>query len=178
MGGVTRAQKFQGRVMADGLAIASETALIGVGATLILDLWTLFLKIAFRVPATNYAMVGRWIGHFPRGRWAHVSIADAPAVVGEHAIGWIAHYGIGILYAGLLVLVGGTAWLSAPTLLPALGVGLATVAAPFFLMQPAMGFGVASSRARKPGAARLKSLVAHSVFGLGLYLTALLGMSV
>lgn len=159
--------------MADGLSWAWETALIGVGATLILDLWTLFLRVAFGVPVTNYAMVGRWIGNFPRGRWAHASIANAPAVVGEQALGWISHYVIGILYAGLLVLVGGTAWLQTPTMLPALGVGVATVAAPFFLMQPAMGFGVASSRVAKPGAARLRSLAAHIVFGLGLYLTAL-----
>lgn len=164
--------------MVDGLTLASETALIGVGATLVLDLWTLFLSVAFGVPATNYAMVGRWIGNFPRGRWAHASIANAPPVAGEHALGWIAHYVIGILYAGLLVLLGGTAWLQAPTLLLALGVGVATVGAPFFLMQPAMGFGFASSRVSKPGAARLRSLAAHTVFGLGLYLTALLEISV
>lgn len=163
--------------MSDWMTLASETALIGVGATLVLDLWTLFLRVAFRVPATNYAMVGRWIGNFPGGQWAHASIANAPPVAGEHALGWIAHYGIGILYAGLLVLVGGTAWLNAPTLLLALGVGVATVAAPFFLMQPAMGFGIASSRVSQPGPARLRSLVAHTVFGLGLYLTALLGVS-
>lgn len=171
-------RKFQEPVMADGLTWVWGTALIGVGATLILDLWTLFLRVAFRVPATNYAMVGRWIGNFPRGRWAHASIANAPPVVGEHALGWIAHYAIGILYAGLLVLVGGTGWLHAPTLLPALGVGVATVAAPFFVMQPAMGFGVASSRVSKPDAAKLRSLAAHTVFGLGLYLTALLEVSV
>lgn len=164
--------------MADGLTLLFETALVGVGATLFLDLWTLFLKVVFRVPATNYAMVGRWIGHFPRGQWVQSSIANAPAVVGEHAIGWIVHYGIGILYAGLLVLVAGLDWLSMPTLVPALGVGVVTVAAPFFLMQPAMGFGVASSRVANPGAARLRSLAAHIVFGLGLYLTALLGASV
>lgn len=164
--------------MIDELILLFETALIGVGATLFLDLWTLFLKVVFRVPATNYAMVGRWIGHFPRGQWVHSSIANAPPVVDEHAIGWIAHYGIGILYAGLLVLVAEISWLSTPTLIPALGVGVITVAAPFFLMQPAMGFGVASSRVVNPNAARLRSLAAHTVFGLGLYLTALIGASV
>jgi hypothetical protein len=160
--------------MSDGLMVVTKTVPIGIGATLVLDLWMVFVKAAFRVPATNYAMVGRWIGLFPRGQWVHLSIANAPAVVGEHAIGWLAHYGIGIIYAGLLILVAGTAWLSAPTLIPALGVGVVTVAAPFFIMQPAMGFGVASSRVVQPGAARLRSLAAHTVFGLGLYLTALL----
>jgi hypothetical protein len=40
---------------------------------------------------------------------------------------------------------------------------------PFLVMQPAMGAGIAASRTRNPGAARLQSLVTHAVFGLGLY---------
>jgi hypothetical protein len=40
-------------------------------------------------------------------------------------------------------------------------------------MQPAFGAGIAASRARRPGAARLQSLVTHTIFGLGLYLTGL-----
>jgi hypothetical protein len=43
------------------------------------------------------------------------------------------------------------------------------VAAPFFLMQPGMGAGIAASRTRRPAAARFQSLVTHGVFGLGLY---------
>ena len=84
--------------MIDLLNLALHVALVGVGATLILDLWAALLKAALHVPATNYAMVGRWIGYFPRGRWTHAAIADASAVAGEHALGWSVHYGIGILY--------------------------------------------------------------------------------
>jgi hypothetical protein len=60
-----------------------------------------------------------------------------------------------------------------PTLLPALGYGIATVTAPFLLMQPGMGAGVAARRTPRPDAARLQSLVTHAVFGLGLYLSGL-----
>ena len=51
--------------------------------------------------------------------------------------------------------------------------GIGSVAAPFFVMQPAMGAGIAASRTPRPAAARLHSLVTHTVFGLGLYATAL-----
>lgn len=118
-------------------------------------------------------MVGRWIGYFPRSRFAHRSVAEAPSVSGERLIGWMAHYGIGILYAGLLVAFVRVDWLSAPTALPAMIIGIVTVAAPFFIMQPAMGLGIASSKAPKPNLARLRSFAAHTVFGLGLYLSAL-----
>lgn len=149
-----------------------RVGLVGIGATLILDLWSLLLKSVFGVPFPNYTMVGRWIGYFPRGRFVHKAVAEAPPVGGEHLIGWGAHYGIGILYAGLLVAFAGADWLNAPTVLPAMIVGISTVAAPFFLMQPAMGSGIASSKAPNPNIARVRSLAAHAAFGFGLYLSA------
>lgn len=158
--------------MGEVLELALRVASIGIGATLILDLWSFFLKTIFGVLPPNYTMVGRWIGHFPHGRFVHESVIKAPSIAGENLIGWIAHYVIGILYAGLLVAFAGVDWLNAPTALPALIVGVVTVAAPFFIMQPAMGLGIASSRAPKPTVARLRSLTAHAVFGLGLYLSA------
>jgi hypothetical protein len=47
---------------------------------------------------------------------------------------------------------------------------------PLFILQPSLGLGVAASKSPKPAQARLKSLVTHTVFGLGLYACAL-GMS-
>jgi len=58
--------------------------------------------------------------------------------------------------------------------LPALAFGLVTTLAPFLVMQPAFGFGIAASKTPKPSQARLKSLMTHTVFGRGLYLWALL----
>jgi hypothetical protein len=160
--------------MTEALDIALRAALIGIGATLVLDVWSFFLKTAFHLPFPNYAMVGRWIGGFPRGRLVHEDIAKAPAVAGERVLGWTAHYAIGVLFALLLVAVAGRGWLSAPTLLPALIVGVATVVAPLFIMQPAMGLGIASSKTPNPNVSRLRSLLAHTVFGIGLYLSATL----
>ena len=48
----------------------------------------------------------------------------------------------------------------------------ARLLAPFLLMQPGMGLGVASRRAPDPVAARIRSLVTHGVFGVGLYAAA------
>jgi hypothetical protein len=54
-------------------------------------------------------------------------------------------------------------------------VGIVTVAAPFLVMQPAMGAGLAARRTPKPNAARVQSLVNHAVFGVGLYASAWVG---
>ncbi|WP_332825656.1 DUF2938 domain-containing protein [Ramlibacter sp.] len=144
---------------------------IGIGATALLDLWSLLLK-RLNVPTLDFALLGRWAGHLAQGRWAHDAIAKAPPVRGELAIGWLAHYAIGVAFAALLVAIAGTQWLRVPTLLPAVLVGVATVAAPLFVMQPAMGAGIASSRTRTPALNCLKSVANHTVFGAGLYLAA------
>ena len=147
--------------------------LIGIGATLVMDLWALLRQQLFSIAPTNWGMVGRWIGHMRKGRFSHTSIANADAVSGEKIIGWTAHYVIGIGYAVLLFLIFGEAWLFEPTLGPAVVLGIATVIAPFFILLPGMGAGVAASKTPNPNAVRLHSVLNHAVFGLGLYLSAL-----
>jgi len=143
--------------------------LIGAGATVLLDLWAIARRRAFATPLPNYGLVGRWFAHLARGRFHHESIAASPAVQGERLIGWVAHYVIGVAFAGLLLAVWGLAWIRHPTIGPALFVGIGTVAAPFLVLQPGMGAGVAASRTPRPAAARLQSLTTHAIFGLGLY---------
>ena len=142
---------------------------LGVGATLATDAWAWLRRRVFGVPMPDYRLVGRWFGHMPRGVFRHAAIGAAAPVRGERLIGWAAHYLIGIGFAGLLLAGWGPGWLRQPKLAPALIVGLATVAAPFFVMQPAFGAGVAASRTPRPARARLHSLAMHAVFGLGLY---------
>lgn len=149
----------------------ARIALIGGGATALMDLWSLLLR-RLGVQAPDYALVGRWIGHMPRGHFAHTSIRNAAPVAGERALGWVTHYAIGVAFAGLLVAVAGSAWLAQPTPQPALLVGLGTVVAPLLVMQPAMGLGIASSRTPTPWRGVARSLGNHAVFGVGLYFTA------
>lgn len=153
--------------------LVQPVILIGIGATALIDLWALVRRALFGIAPPSYAMVGRWLGHMLTGRFRHDSIAAAPAIPGESALGWGFHYLTGVAYAGLLVALAGAGWLERPTILPALGVGLGTVVAPFFLMQPGMGAGIAASRSPSPSSARLHSLLMHAVFGLGLWLAAL-----
>jgi hypothetical protein len=145
-----------------------NAALIGVGATAFLDAVSIVRARLFGGPLPDYAPVGRWLAYMPRGRFVHDAIAKSAPVAGERAIGWIAHYLIGIAFAGVLVFVW-PMWPRQPTPLPALIVGLGSVAAPFLLMQPGMGFGIAASRTPNPNAARRRSLTTHAIFALGLY---------
>jgi hypothetical protein len=146
---------------------------IGIGATLVMDLWNLFLKRTFSIASLNYCLLGRWLLHMPGGTFRHASLNAAPQKPFECTFGWIAHYTIGVVFALVFVFLSSGDWLARPTLQPALLYGIGTVGFPFFIMQPSFGLGIAASRTPKPTQARLKSLVTHTVFGVGLYVCAL-----
>ncbi|HEY1180995.1 MAG TPA: DUF2938 domain-containing protein [Rhodocyclaceae bacterium] len=143
---------------------------VGIVATLVTDLWGIVRQPLLGVAPPDYGLVGRWIAHMRHGRFRHCAIGKAAPAAGERVIGWTAHYLIGIAFAALLVGLAGTGWLHAPTLTPAVIVGLCTVTAPFLIMQPGMGAGLLAWKTPRPNAARLQSLITHAIFGLGLYL--------
>ena len=159
--------------MTDLLTIIGSATVIGVGATLIMDLWALVLRRGFGIASLDLALLGRWIGHLARGQSRHERIAAAAPVAHERLIGWTAHYTIGVTFAAVLLAIWGVEWLHAPTLTPPLIVSTLTLAAPFLVMQPAMGAGIASSQTPHPNFARLRSVATHTVYGVGLYLAAL-----
>ncbi len=153
--------------------ILLKISAIGIGATLILDFWNYLLSL-FDIKSLDYRFIGRWIGNFVNGKFYHSNIMKAPPVKNELFIGWAAHYLIGISFSFVLIILYGNEWLEKPLLVPAIIIGLATVIAPLFIMQPALGFGIASSNLPKPIIRVFKSIITHLVYGTGLYLSALL----
>ena len=122
-------------------AAVAFALLVGAGATLATDLWAQLLRRGLGIPAPDWALVGRWFGHLAHGRFAHRNIVQTAPVRGERTIGWLAHYATGIVYAAALLVLAGTEWARHPTLLPALGFGVATVVFPYAVLQPGMGVG-------------------------------------
>lgn len=148
-----------------------EGGLIGVMATIVMDLWALVVKHALHLPATNWALVGRWFGHMPSGKFVHRPIGTTVAVPGELALGWVAHYVIGIAYGVAYVLLAG--WFSTgfPPLVDAVLFSLGLLVFPWLLMQPALGAGWFASCTPRPGVARLVSISMHTAFGIGIYVS-------
>lgn len=76
---------------------------------------------------------------------------------------------IGVMFAVAFLALVGNNWLQHPALVPAILFGVVTVFAPFFIMQPSFGYGFAASKTPNPIQARLRSLMNHTAFGIGLY---------
>jgi FtsH-binding integral membrane protein len=142
---------------------------MGLAATVAIDLWATFANRVLGWPRTNWAMVGRWIGHLPSGQLMHVSIGSSPPVGNESLLGWGFHYLVGCIYALLYLVYINMAHAGRPTLMTAVAFSLTTIVAPWFLMQPALGLGICAARAPRPRLVRLQNVVIHTLFGVTLY---------
>ncbi|WP_200890417.1 DUF2938 domain-containing protein [Pseudoalteromonas luteoviolacea] len=158
----------EGMLQMIGLSIIA-----GLGATVFMDIWSECLKRIFGVQSLNYGLVGRWVLHCLQGEIFHRNIMSAKPKNLEGVVGWIAHYLIGVLFALSFIFL--THMVSSSLLNPWLAIffGTLTVCFPFFVMQPCFGMGIAASKVPRANIARLKSLGAHTSFGVGLYLTLL-----
>ena len=151
-----------------------EMIVSGVVATLFLDVWGRVLHYVFRQPLPNWGRVGRWFVKACGGTFFHHSIDAVPPVANETAIGWVFHYAVGIAYGVVYVWVirGLLGW--EPSLLNGLVFGAISSVVPWFFFQPAMGAGVMGSRTPNPAKATFLAFVAHTLFGLGLAVGALM----
>ena len=162
------------------MSVVVALVVVGGIATALLDLWNLALNRLFGFPLPNWALIGRWFCHMPRGRFVHAEgIAKAAPVANETAIGWAMHYLIGFLFAFFAIvlhlvmdfrlnLMGGEVpW---PMVWPGLIVGWVTILAGWLILAPGLGNGIAHARTANPTRARLLNLAGHTVFGLGLWL--------
>ncbi|MFG1593600.1 DUF2938 domain-containing protein [Halobacteriovorax sp. CON-3] len=147
---------------------------LGILATVFMDLWAYFIKTVFRVKGLDYKFVGRWAYYLTKGVFFHDTIIQTKPAPNEKLIGWTIHYLIGIFFAYLLIFTFGKAWLASPQIMPAVLIGLLTLLAPFCIMQPAFGFGVAASLTPAPLITRAKSIMAHTSYGIGLYLAGVI----
>lgn len=150
---------------------------LGLGATVFMDLWEWGEARACGWPRRDYALLGRWVLRMRLGVFSYGmagGIGAAPVQQGEAALGQVLHYLVGAVFGITFLALVGPGWLAAPTMGAALAFGAVTVLMPFAVMQPAFGLGFAAARTPKPSLARLRSLIGHVSFGLGLWIAAVL----
>lgn len=138
----------------------------GLFATAVMDAVNEVLVRARLVLAIDHRMIGRVVGSWATGRFAHRSPAAVPAYTLERPLGHAIHYGIGAAFGAAFVAgwrpVGGAGLVSA------IGYGVLTTAAAYLLLFPSMGLGLCGRRSPAGWRLPLSSLVNHAVYGGGL----------
>ncbi|MCP4686238.1 MAG: DUF2938 domain-containing protein [bacterium] len=148
-----------------------EAILMGLLATVFMDLLAVRLaKMNVIHPPIGPEAVGRWTLYMFRGKFIHKDIHKTPALSNEKSAALLSHYLIGIVLAGVYLLLE----LKAPTIRNQLWMplifGLATVLLPWLWLYPSMGLGFLASKAPRRSPYIVTSLVNHTNFGLGLCL--------
>lgn len=156
------------------LEIIAKAMFLGLGASLFMDFALYLSSLLFDTKTKDYAILGRWIFYVFDGVFMHESIRQSNPVSHELILGWLVHLSVGIFFACLFLQLSNNNWLGKPTLLTPLVFSTATIVFPFFILQPSMGAGVIASNTPEPWVARFNSLFTHILFGIGLYVTAIL----
>jgi hypothetical protein len=151
------------------MEVIIRALILGAFATVAIDVWAAFSNRVLKFPRTNWAMVGRWLGHIPNGEFIHNPIDSSPPIKNELLAGWVFHYVIGVTYALLYVILVLTKLENVPTLFSAWIFGLVTILSPWFVIQPGLGLGFCAVKAPQANLVRLQNIIIHSIFGIALY---------
>tara|TARA_Y100001956_G_scaffold82919_1_gene106818 strand:- start:3519 stop:4010 length:492 start_codon:yes stop_codon:yes gene_type:complete len=145
-------------------------AVAGLGATVFTDLIAI-LRQGWAVTHGFYCLVGRWVGSFRYHGPVHDDIRASVPVVGEAMFGWSAHVLLGVMYGIGFAMLFGSSALEKPQIWQGLSFGIATVLVPWLIFQPLFGWGFAMSKAPDPWTLRMKGVITHTVFGLGVWVS-------
>lgn len=155
------------------LHLAIFVLVVGIGSTIVLDLWAQFTGKIGWIPGTHWPSVGRWLLGIPAGRLVANGQGRRPFTTGEAVAGWVFHYAVGLAYAVMFPLFWGTGFISAPRVWPFVIIGvLVSTLAGLMVLMPGMGGGFFARKLPNTAGIILYVVIAHVVFAVAQYLLA------
>ena len=151
--------------------IVIEFILMGLFATVFMDLLAGFLvRKKMIYPFITTDAIGRWFFYLFKGKFKHQDIHKTPALKNEKLGDLISYYLIGIVLAGIYLLLE----LKMPIIRDQIWVpllfGIATVFLPWFWLLPSTGLGFMASKSSNRLLILRTNFVNHTNLGLGLFL--------
>ncbi|WP_251976153.1 DUF2938 family protein [Salinicola avicenniae] len=144
---------------------------VGVGSTIVLDLWAWLVAKTTGMAGTDWGVVGRWLLDIPKGRLVLDSRPDRPAPGGrEKIVGWLFHYLVGLAYAMLILLIWGVDYIADPQVMPVFWVGVVISSlAGLLILMPGLGGGVLGRKLPNQAVLIVYVIIAHIAFAAGQY---------
>lgn len=152
------------------LIIIIKSIIIGVASTIFMDVATKLRELLFQIKPLNYALVGRWFLSWKSRTFLHKNITQSPVKKFEVFFGWFIHYLVGIFWAYLYLILNDFYSFEKIFISILIFVLLSTLV-PFLIMQPALGFGFFALNTTSPLKSIKNSIISHTFFGIGLYLS-------
>ena len=141
----------------------------GVAACLVLDFWQQIIKRVMGIPASNFAVVGRWFLRIRRVKSMYQPTIDAePPEPNELRVGWCVHYAVSVGYAVVFYAMMVVVPVFKPTLIDGLVFGALSVVVPWFYFIPCMGKGMMARYTATPVKICAVALANHLVYGVAM----------
>mgnify|MGYP006119004167 CR=1 FL=1 len=143
--------------------------LSGILATLFFDLFQISLSYSYNIRKSKWNIVGRYFWGLKKAMYFRNDILNEPAIKYELIIGYAIHYFIGSIF-GLIYVIFNIILFSEPSFLLALIIGFSTVLGAWCVMMPyAYNIGFFASREENQKELLVQNLIAHFIFGVGLF---------
>jgi hypothetical protein len=141
---------------------------VGVFATLSMDAWNAVLDMTDGI-TLDWHLMGRWVLDWFSGDMIMRHIQTSPSHAHDGAMGWVAHYATGVVYAYLYFILVISLFHKRNTWLHAVFFSFCFMLMPFLLYQPAVGMGYFGDLTAHPDKVRIVTLSFHAAFGTGLF---------
>jgi len=146
-----------------------EGFFIGIIGTIIFDLFQISISYAYKIRKGKWNLVGRYFWGLRKGKYFRLDLFNEPSIKYELIIGYVVHYIIGSIF-GLIYIIFNTILFNQPSFLLALIVGFTTVLGAWCIMMPyAHNVGFFACREKNQKELLVQNLIAHFIFGVGLY---------
>ena len=143
----------------------------GIIATLIFDLFQISLSYAYNINKSKWNLIGRYfIGVLKNNKFFVDNIEEEEIIDNELLIGYLIHYAIGAIF-GLFYVSLNLIFYSEPSLILALIIGIITVSGGWCVIMPyTYNIGFFASKKEEQFQILAQNLIAHFIFGIGLYI--------
>ena len=144
--------------------------LTGIIATIIFDIFQFSLSYAYNINKARWDLVGRYFIGLKEKKFFREDIENENQIKNELFIGYLVHYLIGVIY-GIFYIILNLFLSNNPSLYLALIVGFISVLGAWCIMMPyAYNIGFFASKKEEQKQIIVQNLIAHFIFGVGLYI--------
>lgn len=144
--------------------------LMGIFATYFMDyIARILIKGKIVKSVIEPEAIGRWFLYLFKGKFIHNDIHETPVLNNEKFWCLFSHYLIGIVLAGIYLLLELNLPIIRDQTWMALIFGITTVIFPWFWLFPSMGLGFMASKSPDRSRIIITNLVNHTNFGLGIF---------
>ena len=144
--------------------------LAGIIATALFDIYQIALNYAYGINKTRWDLVGRYFIGLKNNKFFREDLTNDSSEKYELIYGYLIHYAIGIIYGFFYILIN-IIFYEEPSILIALVFGFTTILGAWCIMMPfAYNLGFFASKSDEKYHLIVQGLLAHFIFGTGLYI--------